>query len=357
MNPQLEFWRNLLGLSELTSDWFVGMCVIIINFICIIFPATLCYYYFERKLTGDLQARVGPNRAGPSGMFQPLADLIKLFQKSFITTHSFREDFWLGMLTVTLFGTIAVLPLTSRGILINADMAVFIPFWAILVSALLTVFLGFSQQTVDGWLGSLRVCAQSVSGSFPALICILCIGLEVGGYRWTEIIERQGSYPHEWLIFQSAPFLFIAFFVFMLSGLTVVGIPPLDSTISMSELSGGVIRKLNGGRLFLFKFGRFYGLFMWSIIGIVMFCGGWLLPTPLTDLLVDLELEWILYLLELTVLMIKCFALMLFIVWIAKSNPRLRIDQITDLNWKILSPLSMAALIGVIFWKGALFLF
>ena len=148
------------------------------------------------------------------------------------------------------------------------------------------------------------------------------------------------------------PFQLVAFCVFVVSGLVLLAIAPLDGGLSMSDIHGGVSSHLYGMRLSLFRFGRFYGFFFWSVITVVLFLGAWDLPSQLViplrmggagRLLAFIELAW---------LLIKTFALMLLIIWIAKVNSRSRVDQITDFAWKVLSPFSLAALVGASLCAG-----
>ena len=144
----------------------------------------------------------------------------------------------------------------------------------------------------------------------------------------------------------------MAFVVFVLSGLVVLACPPLDGGLSMSDIHGGVSSHLYGRRLSLYRFGRFYGFFLWSVITVVLFLGAWALPSALSEGLREHGAIKILGFLELIWLLSKTFFLMLMIVWIARVNPRGRVDQITDFAWKVLSPFSLVALVGASIWAG-----
>jgi NADH-quinone oxidoreductase subunit H len=307
--------------------------------------------YFERKLAADLQARVGPSRSGPAGILQPIADLLKLLQKESRTEWNWKENLWLSVHTMALYSTLAVLPLGSMALLVNTEMSVFLPFWSALVLALGTMLLGLSQNSVPGWFGGIRVAAQTLAGSFPALISLLCTGVRSGSFRWSALAESQGFSPWDWTLMAN-PFQTIAFLVFVISGLVLLAIPPLDGGLSMSDIHGGVSSHLYGRRLSLFQFGRFYGFFFWSVITVVLFLGAWDLPIRLVIELKDRGANQLLAFFELCCLLVKTFVLMLLIIWIAKVNSRSRVDQITDFAWKVLSPFSLAALVGTSLWAG-----
>jgi NADH-quinone oxidoreductase subunit H len=305
----------------------------------------------DRKLSADLQARVGPNRAGSGGFLQPVADLLKLLQKESRQQWNWGENVWLCIHTMALYSTLAVIPLGSVTLLVDTEMSAFLPFWSALVLALGTMLLGLSQASVPGWFGGIRVAAQSLAGAFPALVALLCAGVRSGSFRWSVLASSQGFSPWTWTAFAN-PFQFVAFVVFVMSGLVVLGIPPLDGGLSMSDIHGGVLSQLYGRRLSLFRFGRFYGFFFWCVIAAVLFLGAWCLPSGLEKQLRESGILTILSLIELLWLLLKTFFLMMLVVWVARANPRSRVDQITDFAWKVLSPFALTALVGAAIWTG-----
>ena len=124
-------------------------------FFLVLFPASAALSYFTRKVGADLQARVGPNRAGPAGMFQPVADLLKNLQKEEAANVApFSQQLFLAVQFGFLFSTVTILPLSSSLLLLDADMSAFLALWAALAVALMTLIIGFRQATVP--LGSAR---------------------------------------------------------------------------------------------------------------------------------------------------------------------------------------------------------
>jgi NADH-quinone oxidoreductase subunit H len=339
-------WRATFGFSPAIPSWVIAALVLALVYLVIIVPAAAVVSYLDRKLGADFQARVGPNRAGPAGMLQPLADLLKLVQKEPSESWSWREALWFGVYTMALYSTVAVLPLGSTLLLVDTDMSAFLPFWAALVLALGTMLLGLSQKSIPGWLGGIRVASQSLAGALPAMVSLLCAGIATGGFRWSAFVAAQGAWPFQWIAF-SNPFEFVAFVVFVASGLVVLGVAPLDAGLSLPDIHGGVTSHLSGRRLSLFRLGRFYGFFLWSIISSVLFLGAWNLPSGLGEALGGGGHPQLLEAAQLALLLIKTGALMLLVVWMARVNPKSRIDQITDFSWKVLSPAAFLALIGV----------
>jgi NADH-quinone oxidoreductase subunit H len=342
-------WRESFNISPQVPQWLLASMVLALVYIFVILPCTAVFTYVDRKLGADFQARVGPNRAGPAGILQPLADLLKMIQKEDRAPRHWRETLWFSVHTMALYSTVAVLPLGSMVVLVDADMSAFLPFWAALVLSLGTMLLGLSQRTVPGWLGGTRVAAQALAGAVPAVFTLLSAGLPSGGFRWTAIVAAQGAWPSSWTAF-SNPFQFVAFLVYVIAGLVLLGVPPLDGGLSLSDIHGGVSSHLSGRRLSLFRFGRFYGFFLWSVIGSVLFLGAWNLPAGLQDSLSQSRFAE--ELLEVSLLIFKTAVLMLTVIWTSRVNPRSRVDQITDFSWRVLSPFSLFALIGAALWAG-----
>lgn len=344
-------WGSALGLPQGTPQWIIAALGLIFIYLLVILPSGAVMAYLDRKIGADFQARVGPNRAGPAGILQPLADLLKLLQKEATVDWSWREALWLGVHTMALYSTVAVLPLGSLVLLVDTDMSAFLPFWATLVLSLGTVLLGLSQRSVPGWFGGVRVAAQALAGALPALVALLCAGVRAGGFRWSVLAGSQSASPLNWAAFAN-PFQFVAFIVFVVSGLILLGISPMDSALSQADIHGGVSSHLHGRRLSLFRLSRFYGFFLWSVITVTLFLGAWALPTSVFAALKESGSYGIIQLLELLVLLAKTFMLMLVVIWVARVNPRARVDQVTDFSWKVLSPFSLFALIGAAFWAG-----
>ena len=344
-------WCKQLGISDQLPEWFYATLALICTYCFVIVPCGSVMAYLERKFTADLQARVGPNRAGPKGVLQPFADLLKLLQKGADLEWSWRDSVWLSVHSMAMYSTLAVLPLGSVALLVDSEMNAFLPFWSALVLALGTMLLGLGQGSIPGWFGGIRIAAQTLAGCFPSFIALLCAGVRTGEFRWSALAASQGFFPLSWAVF-SNPFQFIAFFIFVMSGLVFLAIPPLDGGMSMSDIHGGVASHLFGRRLSLFRLGRFYGFFLWSVISVVLFLGAWRLPEGLTQLLKESDAIGLLAFLELLVLLAKTFILMLIIIIAARVNTRGRVDQITGFAWKVLSPFALFALVGASLWAG-----
>jgi NADH-quinone oxidoreductase subunit H len=318
----------------------------------VLVPSAGVINYLNRKFGADLQARVGPNRAGPAGILQPLADFLKSIQKEveFGSLSAWEITlFWIQ--SVALYATVAILPLGSLILTVDSDMGVFLAFWAALVIALMSLFLGLEQRSVPGWLSAVRVAIQAVSGAFPAILALFCAGMQVGGLKWSQFISAQGASPLAWLVF-SNPFEWLAFLIFVISGLVLFSAAPMDSGINRVDVLRGFSSSLIGRRRALFNFGRFYGFFLWAVIASTIFLGGWSIPQGVRDSLMESGSTTAVLLLELGVVLSKSYLLMMFVNLIMKVNPRGRVDQVTDFTWKVLSPAALLAIMGTALWVG-----
>jgi NADH-quinone oxidoreductase subunit H len=342
-------WESVIrlstGLPSGAPGFLVAAIALVAIFWVVVLPSAILVEYLDRKLTADFQARVGPNRAGPAGLLQPIADFIKLLQKEAPIRLSLREKVWIGIHTMVLYSTVAVLPLGSLTLLVDTDMSAFIPFWSALVLAFGIMFFSLSQNTVPGWIGGVRMAGQALAGAFPAMIALLTVGTRTGGFRWSQIAQSQGVSLTQWNL-TANPFQFLSFLVFMLSGLVLLGVAPFDGGLSSSDIQGGVTSNLYGRRLSLFKLGRFYGFFLWSVIAVVLFLGAWNLPGGMLESLRENESWSVIQGLELLTVMLKAFLLMLIVVWASRVSPRGRVDHVTDFAWKILSPIALLSLVG-----------
>lgn len=344
-----EKWKQIIGLPDFFPESVVAVLVLALVYVLVVVPSGAVVNYLSRKVGADLQARVGPNRVGPMGIFQPFADLVKLLQKQVDTQMGLNEKIWLGLHTMALYSTVAVLPLGSLLLLINTEMSAFLPFWASLVIAMGTMLLGLSQRSIPGWFGGIRAASQALAGALPAVAALVAVGIRAGSFFWTDIADSQGSGILSWGIFGN-PFEFISFFCFLSSGLVVMGIPPFDGGLSVQDIHGGVSSHLHGTQLALFRLGRHYGFFLWATITAVLFLGGWEVPTGIEAWLKENTSGFTIQLVESVLLLAKTFGLMIVVSILSRVTPRVRSDQITDLSWKVLSPLSLAALAGSAIW-------
>ena len=345
----IEAWKDTFGISSEVPLGVVAFGAVFCLYFFVVLASSIIFNFLDHKITADLQARVGPNRAGPKGIFHFLADFLKLMEKGITRKKGAPNWLWFSLHSMALYSTIAALPIGADLVLLNTDMSALVPVWTFIVLALGLMLLGLEQRTVSGGFGGLRLAAQVLAGSFPSTVAILCVGFKSGGLKWTQIVDAQGAYPHHWTAF-SDPFSFIAFCVFLCGGLILLSVPPFDAALGPSELAGGISSQEAGRRLSLFWFGRFYGFFFWSMMTAALFLGGWRAPEAVTEIARGVAGPWLYRALEAGVIVSKAFFVMLSWVVVSRVVPRLRSDQITGFAWKILCPFALVALAGVSIW-------
>lgn len=352
LKPWVALWRDAYHWPQVVPEWVLAAIVLLLLFSVVIVPGSWIFSYVERKLSADLQARIGPNRTGFGGFFQPLADLLKLLGKN--VSRSTSEPYpggglWLVLRVFVLFASLATLPLSSGFLLMNSSMSVFLPLLALVLLGFVSLYSGVTHSRSEPVLGALRIGAQTLSGALPALLAILAAAMETGSYRWGAFHEVQGFLPYDWVAFAS-PFAFLSFFIFSLSGLVILGIPPLDSPFSRMELGGGMTGPMAGYRVAIYQITRFYGFLLWAVCATAIFLGGWNLPGGLEDLYRSELFFLTRQVSEALLVLCKSLVLMLAIVLLGKVTPRIRVDQITRFCWIVLTPTALLSLMGSVLW-------
>lgn len=319
----------------------------------IFFPLAYLTSYFERKLSADFQARVGPSLTGRNGILQILADHLKLFQKNLSYSKNFSGKAWLALSVCILYASLAVLPLGTELILFTSEVSLLFPVFLFLFFFLAQMMLGIRQGSVSGFFGGIRLSVQAVSGAFPLLITVATVALARGSLSWEKIVLSQAWTPSTWILFES-PFLFLAGLSFYLSGLLMLHLEPLNSAMASKELQGGVFRSSGGKGLALFRVNQAYLMVFWTMLFSAVFLGGWNTPDLLNQWIGD-EKSSSLQFFQLGWFIAKSFCVIVLLLWQRKVIPLLRIDQVTDYSWKVLSPLSIFAFFGQTIWMGVKF--
>jgi len=302
--------------------------------------------YFERKVAGDIQNRIGPNRVGPYGIFQFIVDGIKLLMKEdIIPDPADKFLFRLAPYLVLSSTVLAVIVIPFGGSFIIADLDVGLIF-ILVVSALVVVgFLMSGWASNNKWalLGGIRSAAQMISYEIPAALSLLTVILITGTFSMQQIVLQQGPWPWDWFIFHN-PFTFVAFFLFLVSGLAEINRLPFDFPEAESELVSGYNTEYSGMRFGIFFLAEFANIFISASIAAAVFLGGGNIGAdPYTSGIVP-------QLLMVLVFFAKAIPLCFVTIWVRWSLPRLRIDQMMSMCWKYFTPLSMACLVLTALW-------
>ncbi|WP_127715425.1 NADH-quinone oxidoreductase subunit NuoH [Halobacteriovorax sp. HLS] len=359
----VEALTNGLGFdaTSLVAFLFFGFACTVV----VILSATIggLGTYAERKISADLQMRQGPNRVGPFGILQFLADGVKMILKEIVIPK--QADKFLYMIApllcmVGVFATLAVVPFSSGFILSDLNIGIF---YLVGVSSLVGVgiFLGgYSSNSKWSMLGGMRGAAQIISYEVPVTLCILSIVLMAGGLSMTTLVEGQGGLPHQWYILHN-PFTFIGFFVFFIGILAETNRAPFDLPEAESELVSGYHTEYSGMAFGFFALAEYVEVFVVCAVAAALYLGGYKVPFGLGDGLViqqSLGLEPMIaktigQFLQLGAFFTKTFLLYYVVIWVRWTLPRLRVDHLVSLCWKYLTPISIFNLIGVAVWFWA----
>jgi len=302
--------------------------------------------WVERRIMGRMQSRIGPNRVGPAGFLQWLADGIKnMLKEDIVPTAADGPLFRFApyVVMVGFVGTFAALPFTSA--LIIADLNVGI-LYVTSVTALVVVGIlmaGWASNNKWSLLGGIRSAAQIISYEIPAGLSIFPIVLMTGSLSMQDIIKGQGAGPFSWNLFAN-PFAFSAFFVFFVSALAEGNRTPFDLPEAESELVAGFATEYSGMRNLLFFMAEWGNLYVIGAIVTTLFLGGWQIPFAFENPIVQHGLEFATFFL-------KAYGVGVMVpIWLRWTLPRIRVDQMMSMCWKYLVPIAFVNLIGTAAW-------
>ena len=313
----------------MNEPWWISIikAFVIVNVILLVFSyLTLT----ERKVMGRMQLRYGPNRAGPFGLLQPFADLIKLIRKeAFAPTQVIAIPYILSPIVATFaaFAAFAVIPFGPGWEIFGYPVAgqiIDVPISLLLVFALGA--MGIYGFIVGGWaseskyslLGAMRTCAQMVSYEVSLALSVLGVVLMGQSLSLTEIVAKQADTM--WFVIPQA----VGFVVFLISGTAETSRAPFDLPEAEQELVAGYHTEYSGMRYGLFAMSEYINLITLTALAVTLFLGGWhgpWLPGPV----------WF---------VIKVLALIFVFIWMRTTLPRLRYDQLMRFGWKVLLPIA-----------------
>lgn len=319
--------------------------------------------FAERKISADIQMRQGPNRVGPYGILQFLADGVKLMMKEdIIPAQVDRFTFYIApiLCLVGVFAALVVFPVSSGFMLSDLNVGVF---YLLGMTSLVGVgvFLGgYSSNSKWSMLGGMRGASQIISYEIPVTLTIIMMVLLAGGMSMGTIIGSQGGSPLEWNIIHN-PFAFIGFFVYFIAALAETNRAPFDLPEAESELVSGYHTEFSGMRFGFFALAEYIEVLVVCGVATALFLGGYKTPLDLGSgkllserLGMDLMLaKNIGQLLELGAFFTKTFALYYVVIWVRWTLPRLRVDQLMTLCWKYLTPIALFNLLGCAVWVYA----
>jgi NADH-quinone oxidoreductase subunit H len=318
--------------------------------------------WVERRVSARMQARIGPNRAGPQGFLVWIADGIKsIMKEDIVPTESDSALFRLApyLVFAGVSATFVVMPFGQY--LIAADLDIGILF-VIAVTSLVTIGLmtgGWASNNKWSLLGGIRSAAQIISYEIPGAVAIVCIVMMTGSLRMQDIIGAQGGpggailasggWPWYWYVFRN-PLTFGLFFLYFTTALAEGNRAPFDLPEAESELVAGYSTEYSGMRYLFFFFAEWANVFVMSGIASALFLGGWQIPGVSAA---QQEAHLALQLAGAFLFLLKSWVLIFVVIWIRWTLPRVRIDQMMNLCWKWFVPLSFGAFLLTALWVAA----
>ena len=302
----------------------------------------LFYILFERKVCAYFQCRLGPNRVGPWGLLQSVADMFKILIKELISlNHIDKFLFALAPYLVIIASMLAfaVLPWGNGLQIINFNVGIFFLLAVSSIGVLGILLAGWSSNNKFTLIGALRSGAQMVSYELSMGLCVVTMVVIAGSMNVTDIVMAQ---EHLWFIFSGHIPAIIAFVIFMIAGTAETNRGPFDLPEAESELTAGYHTEYSGIHFGFFYLAEYLNLFIVSCVAALLFFGGWM---PLHVPGLDAFNHVMDYIPSVVWFIGKAIALSFIIIWFKWTFPRLRIDQLLTLEWKYLLPINLFNLV------------
>jgi len=336
----LTEWIDLSLRNAMSPFWTTITEMVIIGVLILLFYALIGLFlvYAERKVCAFMQNRLGPNRVGPFGIFQTIADLFKLLFKELIpikNADSFLFNLAPFIVIIASFMAIAAIPFAKGLHAIDLNIGVL---YVIAVSAMGVIgvlLAGWSSNNKYSLIGAMRSGAQIVSYELSVGLALITIVIMAGSMQLSEIVEAQRD---GWFIFKGHIPAFIAFVIFLISSTAETNRGPFDLAEAESELTAGYHTEYSGIKFAFFFLAEYINMFIVASIAATIFLGGWM---PLHvghwegfNHVMDFLPPFIWYI-------GKTFFVIFLMMWFKWTFPRLRIDQLLTLEWKYLLPINL----------------
>ena len=344
-----SFGQGLMGGIWPGTVWPVVWTLI--KIMAVVLPLMGCVAYltlWERKAIGFTQIRLGPNRVGPFGLFQPIADALKLLTKEIIIpTAASKGLFVLGPI-MTIMPALAawvVVPFGPEVALANINAGLLFLMAIMSLEVYGVIIAGWASNSKYAFLGAMRASAQMVSYEIAMGFCLVVVLMVSASLNMTDIVLGQGrgmgaNMGLTFLSWNWLPLLPI-FVVYFISGLAETNRHPFDVVEGESEIVAGHMVEYSGMSFAMFFLAEYANMILVSTLCVILFLGGWL--SPIDSVFFNWIPGWIW-------LAIKTFMVVTVFLWVRATFPRFRYDQIMRLGWKIFIPVTLVWLVVVAAW-------
>ena len=339
--------QMLLPLLTGAPDWVIQLASSLINIFALLGVFLTLFALIsvlERKILGRMQNRYGPNRVGPFGLFQPVADGIKmLIKEDIVPVRADKVVHFLApiMIAATAILALGVIPYGRNMTPFAIDGGILF-FFAVGSTTELAVFMaGWGSNNKFSMLGAMRAIAQMISYELPLIITTFPVVMVVGSLSPDAIAAAQGGYalgvmPH-WFV--TTPWGAAAFILFFVSGLVESNRTPFDVPEGESEIVAGHMTEYSGFKYATFFMAEYFGMFAISGLAVTLFLGGW--HAPIAGLQFIPSYVWF---------FAKLSALLFVYIWVRGTLPRTRVDQIMNFAWKFMLPMAFTCLVSAAVW-------
>jgi len=291
--------------------------------------------YFERKVIGHMQVRLGPMRVGPHGLLQPFADGLKLFFKEdILPDKADKPVFYLApvIFMAAAMVNLSVIPFASNFVIANLNVGLLFVLAMAGIGVYGIFISGWASNSKYAFIGGLRSSAQVISYEIAMGLSLVGVMIMAGSLNLTDIVRAQ----QESIYGMYAIPQIVAFIVFTIAAVAETNRTPFDLPEAESELVAGYFTEYSGFRFALFFLGEYIAMFIMASMATVCFLGGWTLPWYITEVI-----PFINYVPGIVWFLMKVYAFIFFYYWIRATVPRYRYDQLMAIGWKILIPIAL----------------
>jgi NADH-quinone oxidoreductase subunit H len=341
----MDWFHHLSG----TQQFLIVSAIKVVCVFAVVMPAVAYSVLAERKVSAMIQDRLGPNRVGPFGIWQPIADGIKTFLKEdFVPAHVRKAYFWLApMISMTpALMVLAVIPFGSqlgreKMVIADLNVGILYTFGIVSLGVYGIVLAGYASNSKYPFLGGIRSSAQMISYEIAMGMSVIPVFLIVGDLNLSQVIRYQAD--HGWLVLY-AP---LSFVIFVISAFAETNRLPFDLPESEQELVGGYHTEYSSMKFALFFMGEYANMIAASAMMVTLFLGGWTLPVAGLDQPAG---SIVMGVAHFVIFMVKVALLMGMFIWVRWMWPRFRYDQLMDLGWRRFLPLALANIVATAVW-------
>jgi NADH-quinone oxidoreductase subunit H len=329
---------NLLVNGYGAPGWVVDLIMYVLAASVVVVFAMLTMMlltWLERKIIGRIQDRIGPNRTGPLGLLQPVADMIKLFTKEFIVpTKADKIVYYLApvIFVIPSFLVFSVMPFDKDAILSDLNIGFLFIVALSSTGTIAMLMAGWASNNKYALLGGMRGVAQFVSYEIPQVLSVVGVLILVGSLKMGDIVRAQEGM---WFLFLQP----IAFLIFLISSISEINRTPFDLAEAESEIIAGYHTEYGAIGFALYSLAEFINMFAVSAFAATIFFGGWQ-GLPIISQLIGTSIlpGWVWFL-------AKTYVMVFLMIWLRGTLPRLRVDQLMNFAWKLLVPLALVNLL------------